>query len=139
MSQDNYEFTEEQNGIIGALASAMSFVGIVVMIAGVLGLLGGGITAAAAATKSQWAAVGHGLGQFVGGALYIYFGNLTRNAATGFENIVKTQGNDIGNLMSALGQLKTYFTVTRVILIVAIVLNLLAFIGGFVGAMVAKQ
>jgi hypothetical protein len=55
------------------------------------------------------------------GVTSFFLGNWTRNAASAFESIVETRGNDIGNLMVALGELRRVYVLQRVLITIVIV------------------
>lgn len=109
---DNYEFSQEQNVVVGGLAKKMKFVGIFGILIGVVYLLTGLIN------KTN-------LGV---GIVNIIIGIWTINAARSFQLVVDTQGNDIKNLMDALGELKKLFNLQYWIYIIAIVIITLAVI-----------
>lgn len=61
------------------------------------------------------------VGSLIAGALFLILGNWTRRASWAFERVVSTQGNDIPNLMEALTNLLSFYTlVNRIILWVII-------------------
>jgi hypothetical protein len=123
-----YEFTPAQNTEIQGLAGAMTFVGTLLVIAGGLQLLGG-VASLATGNVAQGVAS-------LQGVLHILLGTWTRGAAQGFDRIVKTQGHDIDNLMSALAQLKRVYGLHRVVLIITMVLLAAAFLVGMAAALV---
>ncbi|MFO0686433.1 MAG: hypothetical protein U0234_30495 [Sandaracinus sp.] len=123
-----YEFDSGQNLVIGELAGAMRFVGtasvvfaLVVWVVGLAILFLGNPA---------------GLSQLVQGTLMFIIGVWTRSAARSFQLVVDTQGNDIGNMMTALGELRRLYNLQKWVLILAIALIVLAFIAGFFLAMV---
>lgn len=122
-----YEFNEPQNGVIGELAGAVTFVGTLLLISGVFQVVAGII----ALVGGHF---GQGGGAIVQGILNIMLGNWTRGAGAAFDNIVKTQGNDIQNLMTALGELKQVYRVQRILIIIGMVIALMAVAGSFVAA-----
>lgn len=112
-----YEFNPSQNQLVKDLADKMRFVayfliglGILLTIAGVVALLQGGIA------------------NIIQGVIQIIIGFWTNKAANSFRSIVKTQGNDIGNLMSALEELRKLYTLQYWLLIIALVFIAIAFI-----------
>jgi len=117
-----YEFDTAQSSLIERLAGAIKFVGVwflvlaalqaamlllVIVLTGRVGL----------AVVIQYVAVG---------ALLFFQGLWNNRAAESFRRIAGTQGNDIGNLMSALGDLNKLYALTRVLIIIALVLFVLA-------------
>lgn len=94
--KQKYEFDPQQNSVISGLAGRMTIVGIVLIIVGiplVLTLIKGNIIAT------------------IVGATYIIMGLLIMNSSQSFREIVKTQNNDIENLMTALDALKNFYTI----------------------------
>jgi O-antigen ligase len=118
-----YEFTPEQNQTISRLTSAMSFVGILFLILGCLAMFGG---------VAELVLVGSGGNSIITGIVYAVLGGYTKQAASSFDTIVSTQGNDIPHLMNALDQLRRLYGVLRVLIIVALVLLALVFVVGFI-------
>ena len=93
--EQQYEFSEEENIIVGSLAKKMKFVGIFGIIFGVLEILQG--------IFSDKTAIVQGL-------ISIIIGIWTTKASESFQKIVDTQGNDISYLLGALDQLKKLFS-----------------------------
>jgi hypothetical protein len=112
-----YEFSDQENHQINDLASKMRFVGLMGIIFGVILVLGG-LAACAGGSKTA----GNGIGNFLQGIFAILVGVWTRSAAAAFQRIVDTQGNDVFNLMGALGELRRIYGLQRVLLIILIVL-----------------
>ena len=114
-----YEFNNSQNQLIRELSNKMRFVsyflngsGVLVVIAGLFTLARGGI------------------GNLIYGIIQIFIGVWTNKAASSFQRIVSTQGNDIENLMSALGELKKLYFLQYWLLIVALVFLALGIVLG---------
>jgi len=109
-----YEFSNVQNGVIGELASKMRFAGLMGMVFGVLLVATSLAPVVLAKTLSgiNWANV-------VAGGASLVIGTWTRGAAGHFQNIVDTEGNDIGNLMTALDELRRAYAIQRVVFGVA--------------------
>ena len=95
MEQQQYEFSEEENILVGSLAKKMKFVGIFGIIFGILEILQG--------VFSDKTAIVQGL-------ISIIIGIWTTKASESFQKIVDTQGNDISYLLGALDQLKKLFS-----------------------------
>ena len=108
-----YEFNDSENQVISELSDAMSFVGSALIIFGALS----GLVGIWQATRDIT-----GLGGLIQVVLYVIMGVFTRNAAAAFDRIIKTEGDDIANLMSALGQLKSLYSLQRVLLLIAMAL-----------------
>lgn len=110
MEFQSYEFNNAQNQLIRELSEKMRFVsyfliglGILVAIAGILVITRGG------------------LGNIIQGIIQIIIGFWTNKAASAFKQIVNTQGNDIENLIDALGELRKLYTLQYWLYIVALV------------------
>jgi len=95
MEQQQYEFSEEENILVGSLAKKMKFVGIFGIIFGVLEILQGIFSDKSAILQ---------------GIISIIIGIWTTKASESFQKIVDTQGNDISYLLGALDQLKKLFS-----------------------------
>jgi len=95
MEQQQYEFSEKENILVGSLAKKMKFVGIFGIIFGILEILQG--------IFSDKTAIVQGL-------ISIIIGIWTTKASESFQKIVDTQGNDISYLLGALDQLKKLFS-----------------------------
>jgi hypothetical protein len=102
-----YEFSLAQNATIGNLATKMRFVGLFLILGGIL--------------QCVAAFAGH-YGGLISGAVNIMVGVWTRNAAGSFQQIVATQGRDITHLMNALGELLKLYRLQYVLLVIALVL-----------------
>lgn len=112
MNSQQYEFSATQNKIIHQLAQRMRFVayvliglGILVFVIGLVGLFSGG----------------RGGGGLIQGIIQFIIGFWTNRAAIAFQRIVATEGNDIANLMDALGELKKLYTLQFWLFVVAII------------------
>lgn len=110
MEFQQYEFSSSQNELITQLAEKMRFVayftiglGVLVAIAGLFTLLRGGIS------------------NIITGVVQIIIGVWTNKAASSFKLIVNTQGNDIENLMGALGELRKLYTLQYWLLILTLI------------------
>jgi hypothetical protein len=113
-----YEFTGEQNDIIGDLAKKMHFVGIMGMLVG-LALLA---TAVGAVLRGRGAAPI----ALTMGVTSLLVGAWTRTASISFQRIVETEGRDIENLMGALAELRRIYALQRILLIVVLLFLVLA-------------
>ncbi len=116
MESREFEFDASQNALFSDLAQKMGFVGLLFIALGALTILGG-----------VFNGVG-GLSNILVGVLYILIGLWTKNASDAFRRIVNTQGNDITNLMTALGQLRKLYTLQYWAIIISIIFVVLALI-----------
>ena len=89
----------------------MRFVGYFLIAIGVLLILAGIINFRAG-----------GFSTIIQGIVQLIVGIWTAKAATSFQLIVKTQGSDIENLMSALGELRKLYTLQYWVFIIALIL-----------------
>lgn len=150
-----YEFTEHQEQQISGLTNKMGqvgsflvLVGVLIAIAALVGLLPvlfgdsvaqlpdgtpddlklalGNLTAAVSADRT---AVLYGsAGTFIQGIIFVAVGLYTRRAKGAFEQVVDTEGNDISNLMNAIGALKSLFSLMASILMLGILLAVCAIV-----------
>lgn len=127
MAFEQYEFTGSQNELIRDLAKKMRFVSYFLIGVGVLSAIAGLLTV-----------LRGGGGSIINGIVYIVIGIWTTSAASSFQKIVDTQGNDIENLMLSLGELRKLYTFQYWLLIIALVFLALVFVlallGGLTGA-----
>ncbi len=105
-----YEFNESQNQLISDVAVKMRFVGYFLIAVGVLGALRGVIAFA-----------NGGLVFIIQGIATVVIGLWTKAAGDCFNNIVKTQGNDIENLMGALAELRKLYTLQYWLLVITLI------------------
>jgi hypothetical protein len=124
MESRQYEFSGSQNELIKNLADKMRFVAYFLIAAGVLAAIGGLVSLR-----------GGGFGGIINGVVYVLIGVWTNSAASAFRRIVETQGNDIENLMGALGELRKLYTLQYWLLIIALVFIALALVVGIVVAL----
>jgi hypothetical protein len=100
-----YEFDEsQQKNLIEDLSNDMSFVGVFLIILGFLVVLGGFLRWR---LDEEWI---QGLTYILTGLFTVSIAFWTIKAANSFKLIVNHQGNDIKNLMSALGKVKTIYS-----------------------------
>jgi hypothetical protein len=141
----SYEFTKEQNDLIGSLAGKMRLVGLVNVVIGVLYLLGAvlllvyifqdrlpdeviqkipdEVRVQLKSPRYQW---GIAIQTAVAGLIFLMIGVWTRSAAASFQEIVATTGRDISHLMNALGSLHKMYALIYML----IVITVLAFLIG---------
>jgi hypothetical protein len=127
--QPRYEFTPDQNDLIGRLARKMRGVGFVYVMLGMGTVAMAGLVAVAGLIDSRvnrvpptglWAAVGV---YAVSGVVNFFLGAWTFKAGKGFIKITATRGNDVGLLMDALAELhKAYSLVFALMALGAVLL-----------------
>jgi hypothetical protein len=103
--REAYEFSPEQNEVIGSLASNMKLVGFV-------SLIGGGLLALASCLHLAKG----GLQSLFHGGVAMVVGGFMVQAAGAFRQIVDSRGDDIGHLMTALGALRGLFRLQAILL-----------------------
>lgn len=114
MQQTGYEFTSEQNKVLGGLTSLMT------MFAYSLFLMGGLqavfiCTTAPRVAQASRAAIPLLAVVSLAGVVGMALALLLKKAASDFVMIIKTQGNDIDHLMQALGKLRKFFRYTAIV------------------------
>jgi hypothetical protein len=115
---DAYEFTPDQNQVIGKLSWYMRIFGAVLILGGALRLIGG--LTAGQAEGGSW---------LIDGTLGLILGGLTISAARAFTAIVDTRGQDLHHLMEALGRLKTIYAIQVWLIGIALVLVAILLMG----------
>lgn len=105
-----YEFSSSQNELIKQLSDKMRFVSYFLIGVGVLTTVGGLLTL-----------LRGGIGNVIGGVVQVIIGVWTYKAASAFQRIVATQGDDIENLMGALGELRKLYTLQYWLLIITLI------------------
>ena len=122
MTQDNYEFTAEQNHLIADLAKKMLCLGIFLLLTGALALAG--CCASAWSSRADAAVV-----LVLAAAFFLAIGSWTVAASGSFRRIVETEGHDIPHTMAALAQLRRFYTLHFWLIIVYLALIVLAILG----------
>lgn len=125
MQSQSFEFSESQNQLFSDLARKMRFVSYFLIVLGVVSLIAGIFTLNRT-----------GLGDVVQGVLSIVIGAWTGKASASFQLIVETRGNDIENLMGALGELRKLYLLQYWAILIALVFVVLALVLGVVAGVV---
>jgi hypothetical protein len=124
-----YEFNDEQNRAISALADAMQ------VVAGLMQLLGLAFVVLCALSATGAIQLGSGYGPAIGlgsaALLCLCIGFWTGGSAASFRKIVETKNEDIWHLMNALATLNGMYGLLRTIILGSLVLAVVA------GAMIA--
>ncbi len=119
-----YEFNDEQNRQISALADAMR------VVAGLMQLLGLAFVVLCCLTATGAMQLGGGYGPAIalGSAalLCLCIGFWTGGSATSFRKIVETKNEDIWHLMNALGSLNSMYGLLRFLILGSLVLAVIA-------------
>jgi hypothetical protein len=100
----NYEFNEEQNLVISALANRLLILGVILVVIGTPLIF--------FFIKGDWVAL-------TVGALYVIMGLLSFNSYSEFKKIVTTQQQDITHLMDALKNLTNMYTLQLIAVVAA--------------------
>ena len=110
MESKQYEFNNTQERLIKELAQKMRFVSFFLIAIGVLLIISGLIAIAQ-----------RGLSDLIYGIVQLLIGIWTNTAASSFAKIAATRGNDIENLMNALGELRKLYALQYWLFIVALI------------------
>jgi hypothetical protein len=150
VASPQYEFTQQQNALIGSLASKMRFVGLFFVIVGLINLLIALLVVVSvfrdrvpqkwvdqlpAESKANFEKQkdklpsnnylrGIAINVGVVGLFYLVMGAWTRSAGSSFGQIVTTQGSDISHLMSALSSLHSMYALVYTLLVVTLIMGL---------------
>lgn len=119
MESQEYEFSNSQNELIKDLAGKMRFVSYFLIGLGVLVAIGGVFTL----TRGEF-------GNIIYAVVQIIVGIWTQKAASFFQRIVETEGNDIENLMGAIGELRQLYTLQYWLYIIALIFIAIAVVLG---------
>ncbi|WP_152052414.1 hypothetical protein [Tautonia marina] len=136
----SYEFTPEQNTLIGNLAHKMGVVGLLAMIVGILNLISAlmllvfvfqdqipaevvqqipeEIRGELPPTNFLW---GLAIQSATSGLIFTLLGVWTRAAAGSFREIVATTGRDVGHLMNALGSVYKMYSLLYALVVIALI------------------
>ena len=127
-----YEFNTKQNDIIERLARAMLWIAAPLQLVGVLYLLGAIL--AAVRTWHEPGAVTGALLALLAAIFFLALGRWTRNAATAFERVVTTTGNDVDHVMEGLDNLRKMYSLLSTLVKIYVALLLIGLIVGAVAA-----
>ncbi|MBX9579954.1 MAG: DUF5615 family PIN-like protein [Gemmataceae bacterium] len=125
-ARPEYEFTPPQNEVIDSLARSLGWVGIPLIVLGVLYAIESGVHFFRAGTDKNWhELVPAGLA-VLGAVFFFVLSNWLGKAATAFDRVAHTRGYDISHLMTGLGNLARTFGVlallVQVYIVVAVIL-----------------
>jgi len=141
----SYEFTQDQNTMIGGLAGKMRLVGLVAIIIGLLNFAAGllllvfvfqdklpanlaekipdDVKKEIAPNTYMWVVV---VQQAIAGLIFLMIGVWTRSAAGSFQKIVDTRGRDVGHLMNGFTSLYKMYSLIYTLIMVTILAMLVA-------------
>jgi len=116
-----YEFNDEQNRQISALADAMRVSAGLMQLLGLAFVVLTALTATGAIQTGGMAGYGPMIGLGSAALLCLCIGFWTGGAATSFRKIVETKNEDVWHLMNALGQLGNMYGLLRTIILASLV------------------
>jgi hypothetical protein len=112
---EQYEFSDEQNRNIAALAQSMFTVATMMKVLGLAFVIFGGLQLATALRdKGNYAPA---IGISVAALLFLVIGFWTSGSARSFSKIVETRNEDMWHLMNALRRLYNMYSLMRTIII----------------------
>ena len=121
MADNGYEFTAEQNAVIRDLGRKMQGVGVFMIVLGVLSLAGFGAGFLGPGAPSLvWIPIA---------AFFLLIGIWTVRAGREFRQVADTEGQDIRHLMTALAELRKFYTLHFWLFVVYLVLIVLTILG----------
>jgi hypothetical protein len=123
----NYEFTTQQNTIIGSLAHSMRGVGTFFFVLGAAYLIMAVLSAFHLYRQQLLTSLDASklIIAFCAGVIWIYIGSGFRKSAAQFQKIVTTAGSDISHLMTALLSLRGVFSLIYSLILLLILLLIL--------------
>lgn len=135
-----YEFTKEQDELIGSLAHKMGVVGMLALVVGILNLLSGlmllvfvfqdrippeMIEQIPEQIRGELPPtdflMGLAIQSAASGLIFTLLGVWTRAAAASFRGIVATTGRDVSHLMNGLGALHKMYSLLYTLVVVALI------------------
>ncbi len=131
MFPKNYEFNESENSVFAEVATRMKAVGFFIVFFGFLNII---FCAFVLVQSKDFRLGAPGIGGISQGLFFLLIGIWTRDAGSSFRQIVDSQGNDIRNLMDAMGSLKKLYTLQFWLLVIALVLVAIALLAGLSSA-----
>lgn len=121
-----YEFNDEQNRQISALADSMRVVAGLMQLMGLAFVVLCAMSAATAVQGGGVSGYGPAIGLGAGALLCLCIGFWTGGAATSFRKVVETKNEDVWHLMNALGSLHNMYGLLRTIILGSLVLAVVA-------------
>lgn len=116
-----YEFSDEHNRQISALADAMRVTSSLMLLVGLAFVVLAALTVAQAANAGG--NYGPAIGLCAAALLCLCVGFWTGGAATSFRKVVETKNEDVWHLMNALGSLRSMYGLLRTLVFGALVLT----------------
>lgn len=122
MSNNGYEFSENENVSLAKLASFLKVFAYGLIVGGALQAVASGLlTVQGMATPEDHPHLWATGAMTVAGVVGLILGNVLLNAANYFMLMVDTEGHDIAHLMQALARLTRFFSTSAAVLWVYIV------------------
>ncbi|PSO88453.1 MAG: hypothetical protein BRC41_02845 [Cyanobacteria bacterium QH_9_48_43] len=125
MQSGSYEFNSTQEKLVQALANKMRFVSFFLIAIGILRFITGIVALIRGAPL---------IDAIISGIIILLIGFWTYTAASSFNRIVKTQGNDIENLMNALKELRKLYTLQFWLFIIVLIAIIIVSIASIIFA-----
>ena len=144
-----YEFTGDQNRLIGDMASKMKLVGLILIFFGFLNLINAILfqilyvqmnnekvppevrdQLAQIGTRDRWIITGY---LTIVGVVVVFVGTWTRSAGASFSQVVTTSGRDINHVMMGFSTLRKMYSLLASVLVAAILACLVLMIYKAVG------
>ncbi len=136
MYPQNYEFNESENSVFAEVATRMKAVGFCIIFFGFLNII---FFAFTLVQSKDFRLGSPGIGGISQGLFFVLIGVWTRDAGSSFRQIVDSRGNDIRNLMDAMGSLKKLYTLQFWLLVIALVLVAIALLASLSSALSALK
>jgi hypothetical protein len=131
-----YEFAEPENKSLQGLASVMKIAGVFALVQGVFGMVSTAVTPVPPIPQLAGSGAGIRAVLLAIGAVGLLFGALTGlwtlSAGGAFQRAATTRGNDIPNVMAAVGSLQKYFTLMKWLIIAALILTVVTTVGAVI-------
>ena len=118
-----YEFSDEHNREISALADAMRVTSSLMLLVGLAFVVLAALTAAHVMNSDG--SYGPAIGLGAAALLCLCIGFWTGGAATSFRKVVETKNEDEWHLMNALGALRSMYGLLRALIFAALVLTMI--------------
>jgi hypothetical protein len=127
------EFSGTDSQTIGTLGKNMNVVGLYLMFAGILYVVGAVTHVVEGIVKKDVGlAVWGGLHAGVGAIIFLLMGSWTRGASASFRQVVQTQGSDVSHLMTALSNLNKVYALLATFIIMALIILLVLVVIGLI-------
>lgn len=116
-----YEFTPEQNKVIGHVALRCVVNAVLLALIGVVGLIGALITLGDNVVLISIVGILYGV-------VFITMGVMFFRPADNFRRVITTEGNDISEVMTGLNELRGGFRLVSIMIIALLVLDVITIV-----------